>query len=519
MIVAALAEARARRARRTPSVLLASELCENAVLHAGTEFDVDPDASTTPRSPWRSPTAAPGRWSCTSPSRAAATAGPPRTAAGCSCCRAARHGVGHPPRAGRPAQHLVLASRPREPASAARAAGSAGRTRTAVPELPSSSARWLLHVPPALAGAARRRASWSPSWCAGCARCSTPTPWSSRSTRATAPGRERRPAGPRRRSGPGGRRDDRRAAHHRTAARHVLRVAHHDGAVAAAGLRGPRRAGRLPGRDGRRVAWLRDVDQRRRAWMTYLAETSELLGQSLDVELTVAVVPQVVVPRLGRWCAVHLLDDAGRLRLAALTHADEDAAARAARGAGPGPRPACRRAARGPGRLLAGDGSARCGSPRRPTGSRCRCAPAARTIGTLSSAGPTTARTAPRTCVLAGDIARRAALAIHNAQATAAHVAVSQALQQALLPRALPVVAGPGLRGRSTCRRARGSDVGGDFYDVLTVDPARWLVVDRRRLRQGRRAPRRAPGWCATCCGCWCARAGRCRGPSSCSTR
>ena len=54
--------------------------------------------------------------------------------------------------------------------------------------------------------------------------------------------------------------------------------------------------------------WLRGVDQRRRAWLTYLAETSELLGQSLDVDLTVTVVPQVVVPRLGRWCAVHLVD-------------------------------------------------------------------------------------------------------------------------------------------------------------------------------------------------------------------
>ena len=71
-------------------------------------------------------------------------------------------------------------------------------------------------------------------------------------------------------------------------------------------------------------AWLRGVDQRRRAWMAYLAETSELLAQSLDVDLAVAVVPQVVVPRLGLWCAVHLVDPLGRLRLAALTHADEE---------------------------------------------------------------------------------------------------------------------------------------------------------------------------------------------------
>ena len=92
--------------------------------------------------------------------------------------------------------------------------------------------------------------------------------------------------------------------------------------------------------------------------------------------------------------------------------------------------------------------------------------------------------------MLAGDIARRAALAIHNAQSTAAHVEVSQALQQALLPRALPVA--PGLDFAAAYLPASsGSDVGGDFYDVLTVDPARWLVSIGDVCGKGARAAAR----------------------------
>ncbi len=68
---------------------------------------------------------------------------------------------------------------------------------------------------------------------------------------------------------------------------------------------------------------LRRADLRRQSWLTFLAEASELLAQSLDVELTMALIPQLVVPRLGRWCAVHTTDVWGRLRLAAATHADE----------------------------------------------------------------------------------------------------------------------------------------------------------------------------------------------------
>ena len=262
--------------------------------------------------------------------------------------------------------------------------------------------------------------------------------------------------------------------------------------------------------------WLRAVDQRRRAWMAYLAEASELLGQSLSVELAVAVVPQVVVPRLGRWCAVYL-SDAGTPRLAALTHADEDELPelRAALdpAARPGPAPELRA-------LL--DSSAPEAAPVRiatPTdGLAVSLRSRGTTIGTLLVGRPDGRPHAPEDVVLVADIARRAALAVQNAQSAAAHVAVSQALQQALLPRALPSAAGIDLASEYV-PASRGTDVGGDFYDVLTLDSGAAPRLDRRRLRQGRRAPRPAPGSSATSCACWCAAGAGSPRRCTCSTR
>lgn len=239
-------------------------------------------------------------------------------------------------------------------------------------------------------------------------------------------------------------------------------------------------------------AWLRGVDQRRRAWMTYLAETSELLSQSLDVELAVAVVPQVVVPRLGQWCAVHLTDPLGRLRLAALTHADEDALPELRAVLEPGGRPGL------PGELrdrlaevVRGDGAGPTTRFAVPTdGVAVALRARGRTLGTLVVGRPDGRPHTPEDVVLIGDIARRAGLAIHNAQSTAAHVDVSQALQQALLPRALPMAPGLDFAAQYLPATA-GSDVGGDFYDVLTIDPAHWLVSIGDVCGKGARAAAR----------------------------
>jgi sigma-B regulation protein RsbU (phosphoserine phosphatase) len=221
--------------------------------------------------------------------------------------------------------------------------------------------------------------------------------------------------------------------------------------------------------------WLREVDQRRQAWTTYLVEASELLGQSLDLDLTVALVPQLVVPRLGTWCAVLLPEPSRRLRLAAIAHADEDRLPELRAvldpDAVPGPPPQLRA------RLAAahrgappswfsdpGDGVA--------VGLRAGGA----STGVLLVGRPAGRPHTPEDLLLIDDISRRAALAVHNAQTVGEHVRVSQTLQAALLPRTLPQV--PQIDFAAEYLPAStGADVGGDFYDVVAVGPDRWLVT------------------------------------------
>jgi serine phosphatase RsbU (regulator of sigma subunit) len=172
---------------------------------------------------------------------------------------------------------------------------------------------------------------------------------------------------------------------------------------------------------------------------------------------------------------VHLLDDTGRLRLAALTHADEDRLTElraALEPAGLARTPELRAG-------LAGLLDGRLGPVRFtvPTdGVAVPLTSHGTTTGTLSVGRPVDRPHGPEDVALVADVARRAALAVHNAQVTAAHVRVSQALQHALLPRALPVVAGLDLAAQYL-PASTGSDVGGDFYDVYPVGPARWLVA------------------------------------------
>jgi phosphoserine phosphatase RsbU/P len=73
------------------------------------------------------------------------------------------------------------------------------------------------------------------------------------------------------------------------------------------------------------------------------------------------------------------------------------------------------------------------------------------------------------------DVARRASLAIDNARAHAERTQIAQDLQRALLPPALPVA--PGLEfGAEYVPASTGSEVGGDFYDVVQIHRNRWLV-------------------------------------------
>jgi serine phosphatase RsbU (regulator of sigma subunit) len=93
------------------------------------------------------------------------------------------------------------------------------------------------------------------------------------------------------------------------------------------------------------------------------------------------------------------------------------------------------------------------------------------TLGTSHSAR----RLGEDELALAGELARRAGIAVENARLHAARSHIATTLQRSLLPPRLPTVPGVTIAARF---RAAGetSEVGGDFYDVFGVGDA-WMVV------------------------------------------
>lgn len=210
---------------------------------------------------------------------------------------------------------------------------------------------------------------------------------------------------------------------------------------------------------------LRYTDSRRRTWLTYLAEVSELLAQSLDAELTLALIPRLVVPRLGRWCAVHVIDG-GELRLAASAHVDESAT--------PQLEEVLSQAL--PQLDEARQVSAAIPLPAPVNGYAVAMSARGQSIGILSIGHESSHRLDAEELAVIEDVARRAALAIDNARIHAERRRVAEALQRSLLPPKLPQVAGIDF-GAEYVPTGEGVDVGGDFYDVVGLDDGRWLVV------------------------------------------
>jgi len=212
---------------------------------------------------------------------------------------------------------------------------------------------------------------------------------------------------------------------------------------------------------------LREAGARVRAWQSYLGEAGELLAQSLDVGLTAALVAQLVVPRLGRWCAVHTISADGEPELAAAIHADETAATKLRR--------QIRHAFADPALGEAFGGVTRpLPLPFPLDGLALPLSARGERIGLLSVGRHAERRHDLDEIAVLEDVARRAAFALDNARTHERERRLAMTLQASLLPPTLPQV--PGI-GFGAAYVPMGREVGGDFYDVIGLPEGRWLIV------------------------------------------
>ncbi len=222
-------------------------------------------------------------------------------------------------------------------------------------------------------------------------------------------------------------------------------------------------------------ARLMELERARRGWLGFLAEASTMLAGTLDQQMTMALVAQLIVPRLATWCALFTVRDSGLAVPAYAWHADETMVADLRTMLGllpPGPPPADPGPWEG---FMPAPVSDLPATAHRVTGDVSHVFPMlarGRSIGMLVVGGPKGARFTRDMLELTEDLAGRAAMAIDNARLYEEQADMSRSLQRGLLPPEVPEI--PGLDLAVVYEPAgESSDVGGDFYDVFSVG-SRW---------------------------------------------
>jgi serine phosphatase RsbU (regulator of sigma subunit)/anti-sigma regulatory factor (Ser/Thr protein kinase) len=209
-------------------------------------------------------------------------------------------------------------------------------------------------------------------------------------------------------------------------------------------------------------------------WLGFVAEASDLLAGTLDQERTMALVAQLMVPRLATWCAVYTIDEVGTVRPAYVWHADEnriDALREFLGHIEPPPPPETPGSWNGL-NLASGAARAAAGPLAADLAYVFPLIARGRRTGMIVIGRPEGARFPRDGIELAEELSRRAALAIDNARLYSAQTAMSTALQRSLLPPALPDI--PGLEVAVVYQPAgEGTEVGGDFYDLFVCSPDR----------------------------------------------
>jgi PAS domain S-box-containing protein len=244
----------------------------------------------------------------------------------------------------------------------------------------------------------------------------------------------------------------------------------------------------------RRRALESEREARRRA--TFLAEAGAVLDRSLDFAQTVEAVANLAVPEFADWCAIHMLDESGRLQQMAVAHQDpakvrwswdlvtryppdvdaEDGPAQVLRTgetvvALEIPEAALRAAAVDLEHLTMLQELGLTSVVIAPLQSR------GQTIGAVTFVSAETGRLFDDSDVeLFVELGRRAGVAVENARLYTERSRIAHTLQARLLPSVLPDP--PGMRLAARYRAAgEYNEVGGDFYDAFDRAPDEWVVV------------------------------------------
>jgi sigma-B regulation protein RsbU (phosphoserine phosphatase) len=218
--------------------------------------------------------------------------------------------------------------------------------------------------------------------------------------------------------------------------------------------------------EGQRI---RESDQSHQAWLAYLADVDTMLGHSLDRALTAALIPRLVAPRLAPWCALHLIGKTGALTLAAATHVDETQLQQLASVM------TSERTLDLLSRRSAATGASPVNLDDRIEGHAIRLTARDQSVGVLTAGRNPGRHTTDNPSTLE-EIARRASLALDNARIHEERQQIADVLQRSLLPPPLPSIRGVDLAAEYAPTDEK-IDVGGDFYDSMPLTDGRWLLL------------------------------------------
>ena len=230
------------------------------------------------------------------------------------------------------------------------------------------------------------------------------------------------------------------------------------------------------------------------ARLTLLSEASTVLTETLDPDAALYRLAQLVVPVLGDWCGVHVLDETGAVRTAAAAHRDpagtawvDDgleaspglASTSTVAGVLEGGEPQLIRAVSDE-LLVSSAGSSEQLEVFRALGIESAIVVPlrgrARVLGAMAVVSAESGRRLDDAdLAVAVDLGRKAGLAVENAQLYQRARQVAEAFEQGLVPDRLATV--PGLDVAARYLPAGGAEVGGDWYDVIPFSDGRVGLV------------------------------------------